>query len=111
MLGFGDEAGAHRSGEVRIGLDQATRIEIAVDRRVNGRVRVERAQARGQALDRLRRGEVGLRHDQSIGEDDLLSCLYRPCERIEAASASTTATTTSTWNSPPSARSVANVCR
>src|SRR4029453_16801437 len=84
MLAFGDEAGAHTSGEVRIGLDQAAGIEIAVDRRKSGRVGIERAKARGQALDRLRRGEVGLRNDQSISQDDLLSCLYRPCERIEA---------------------------
>ena len=70
------------------------------------------AQPFGQPLDRRRLGEVGLRDHQPVGEDRLLARLRRPFERLAAPpTASTTATTTSTKNSPPSARSVENVCR
>ena len=58
-------------------------IELAVDRGVNGGVRIERAQARGQALDASPLGEIGLRDHQPVGEDDLLARLRRPVQRVE----------------------------
>src|SRR5204862_8111788 len=64
VLGFGDEARARRSTGRRIALEHKARIEIAVDRAVNGGARIERAKASCELLDRLRLGEVTLRDDQ-----------------------------------------------
>ena len=86
MRGFRHEAGprARLAGCAAFGLDQAARIELAVDRGVQGGAWVERAQARVQALDRCR-VRVGLGDYQPIGENDLLARFRRPFERGEAA--------------------------
>src|SRR6185436_13745950 len=67
VLGLGDEAGTPPRTRVLAGvalaavaLDQAARIEIAFDRSVDAGVRIERAQTRGQPLDALALGEIGL---------------------------------------------------
>src|SRR5919197_1467282 len=76
---------ACRSTLRRIALEHKARIEIAVERAVNGGARIERAKAPCELLDRLRLGEVALRDDQPVGEDDLLSRLGRPGQRVETA--------------------------
>src|SRR5260221_7405390 len=61
------------------------RIEMALDRAVNGGVRIEGPKARLQSLHQLRFGDIGFRHDQPVREDDLPSALRRPSQRVEAA--------------------------
>ena len=73
-----------RTSSAGVALDQAARIEIAVDRGVDGCVRIERAQPRGQAFDAPPLGEIGFRDHQPVGEDGLLARFRRPLQGVEA---------------------------
>jgi hypothetical protein len=107
MLGFRHEARALGSAR----LSKAARIEHAVDRDLDRRLLVERAQMRGEARGLVRIGEVRLGDDDAVGEDRLLAASADHSSVDTPLTASTAVSTTSTKNSAPSARSVANVCR